>query len=65
MKTTPLKQKLWEFVPAFPPKVGWRMEVRGESCIIRRILPLGTIEAQSVTGKWFRVSGLPFEGGAK
>lgn len=59
------KPKVWEFIPAIPPRIGQRMDVRGQSCIIRRIIPLGTIEVESIeSGQWFRVSGLPF-GGAK
>ncbi len=46
------------------PKVGMLVTVRGVKCRIFKVRPFGTIDVESLCGKYaWRVSGLNFSGG--
>lgn len=44
-----------------PPKIGQRVIVRGITCEVFRVHPLGTLDVVSLCGQYaFRISGLSF-----
>lgn len=42
------------------PRAGDRTTVYGQSAIIRRVRPFGTIDVETSDGRWYRISGLDF-----
>jgi len=42
------------------PKIGQKITFRGLTATIRRIHAAGTIDVETTSGKWFRISGLAF-----
>lgn len=43
-----------------PPRVGQTMTVYGKPATIIKVHPFGTVDVRTESGKYFRVTGLPF-----